>query len=202
MVAEEDSSQSEARDDVREELRVLQRIVEERTGLRSRWNGEALFRRPEEIQMMRGRHLLAEKRWNCDILVSTILVGNPLRWRTLLHEMLHAVSMGMNEQDYRRFQGWEEGVVEWLQRRWRPEILHELGVAPPPEVFAQAERHWPLNDYLEALQSLQEACGLTPEAFYLELLRTPLAKRLATVRAWGQGSDFLPLFARTIGKLR
>lgn len=202
MATEEVADEAGGRQGVRKELRALQRAVEERTGLPSRWNGEVLFRQPAEIQMMRGRRLLAEKRWNCDILVSTILEGNPLRWRTLLHEMLHSVSVGLNEEDYRRFQGWEEGVVEWLQRRWRPEILHELGVIPPTEVLAQAERDWPLNGYLDALQTLQEACGLTPETFYAELLRMPLAQRLATVRAWGKGSGFLPLFARTIGKLR
>ena len=202
MAAEEDAGKPETRHGIREELRALQRTVEDRTGLLSHWNGEVLFRRPDEIQMMRGRHLLAEKRWNCDVLVSAILEENPLLWRTLLHEMLHSVSVGLNEEDYRRFPGWEEGVVEWLQRRWRPEILHELGVATPSEIFAQAERDWPLNDYLEALQTLQEACGLTSEIFYFDLLRTPLAQRLATVRAWGQGPGFLSLFARTIGKLR
>lgn len=194
--------ESEARQSIQRELRALKSAVELRTGMPSRWDGQVLFLRSTEIQMMRGRLLLAEKRWNCDIVVCTMLEGNPLRWRTLLHEMLHSVSAGLNEPDYRRFLGWEEGVVEWLQRRWRPEILHELGVILPGEALTQAEQDWPLNDYLEALKTLQEHCGLTPETFYLELLRTPLAQRLATVRLWGQGPGFLPLFARTIGRLR
>lgn len=202
MTTEGTPGGADARQKTRAELRALLRAVEERTGLTSRWNGEVLLRRPDEIQMMRGRHLLAEKRWNCDILVCTILEDNPLRWRTLLHEILHSVSVGSNEEDYRRFQGWEEGVVEWLQRQWRPEILHQLGVALPDEAFALAEHDWPLNGYLTALETLRGGCDLTPEAFYSELLRTPLAQRLATVRAWGRGPNFLPLFARTIGKLR
>ena len=198
----EEAGGPEARQSIQRELRALQQAVELRTGLPSRWDGRVLFLRSTETQMMRGRLLLAEKRWNCDILVCTILEDNPLRWRTLLHEILHSVSAGLNEPDYRRFLGWEEGVVEWLQRRWRPEILRELGVTLPNEVMIRVEQDWPLNDYLEALGTLQEQCGLTPEAFYLGLLRTPLAQRLATVRSWGQGPGFLPLFARTIGRLR
>lgn len=72
------------------------------------------------MQTLLERRVLGEKRWGCDILFHADLTNNPLRWRTLLHEVLHSVSAGMTEQDYRRFRGWEEGVVEWLQRRWRP----------------------------------------------------------------------------------
>ena len=108
----------------------------------------------------------------------------------------------MNEQDYRQFRGWEEGTAEWLQRRYRPETLRSLGVSVPEEIFAVAERFWPFNKYLDALQVLQEAAGLEAERFYRDLLRTPLALRPSAVRAMGSEPGFLPLFAQTIGKLR
>ena len=130
------------------------------------------------------------------------LADSPLRWRTLLHEVLHSVSAGMGEQDYRRFRGWEEGVVEWLQRQWRPGMLHRIGASVPEEAFAAVERLWPLNGYLEALEALQEASGLDVDLFYRSLLRTPLAQRPAAVYAWGSSPGFLSLFAQTIGKLR
>ena len=154
------------------------------------------------MQPLLGRRILGEKRWGCDIILHSDFVNNPLRWRTLLHEVLHSVSAEMNEQDYRRFRGWEEGTVEWLQRRWRPEVLRLVGVSVPENQFAVAERLWPLNGYLEALQVLQEASGLEAEPFYRDLLRTPLALRPGAVRAMRNEPEFLPLFARTIGKLR
>ena len=72
----------------------------------------------------------------------------------------------MNEPDYQRFRGWEEGTVEWLQQRHRPKILHALGISAPPEVFADVENYWIMNSYSEALQVLQEACGFDEDSFY------------------------------------
>lgn len=193
----DDGVQEKAEEETR--LRVL--LVEEIIGLRSRWSGRIVWE-DTAMQVQRGRRVLGEKRWNCDILMHVDLCNKPRRWRTLLHELLHSVSAGMNEPDYQRFRGWEEGTVEWLQRRHRPEILHSLGINVPAEVFADVEDHWAMNSYLEALQVLQEACGLDEDEFYRELLRTPLALRPAAVRAWGGQTSFLSLFARTIGKLR
>ena len=187
---------------VEEETRRLVLLVEEITGLRSRWNGRIILLEDAAMQSLLGRRVSGEKRWSCDILLHSDFGDDPLRWRTLLHEVLHSVSAGMNEQDYRRFRGWEEGVVEWLQRQWRSEMLHSLGASVPEEVFNEAERHWPMNDYLEALQVLQKASGLEAKLFYRDLLRTPLALRPGAVRAMRTEPDFLPLFARTIGKLR
>lgn len=187
---------------IEDETRRLVALVEETTGLRSRWNGQVVVLEDAAMQSLLGRRLLGEKRWGCDILLHADLRNNPLRWRTLLHEVLHSVSAGMTEQDYRRFRGWEEGTVEWLQRRWRPEMLRSLEIGIPEDLFAAAEQYWPLNEYLGALQALQEACGMEEDHFYLNLLRTPLALRPAAVRTWGSQPGFLSLFARTIGKLR
>lgn len=188
--------------DVEDEVRQVVAFVEGTTGLRSRWSGRIVILEDREIQALQGRRVLGEKQWNCDILIHAALQDNPLRWRTLLHESLHSVCTRLNEEDYRRLQGWEEGVVEWLQRRWRPEVLQTLGVKVPEETFDLSDRFWPFNGYLEALKVLQEASGREAEAFYRDLLRTPLALRPATVRAWGSEPGFLSLFAHTIGKLR
>ena len=188
--------------DVEDEVRRVVEFVEETTGLRSRWNGQVIILEESEIQTRQGRGALGEKQWNCGILIHAALQDNLLRWRTLLHEALHSVSAGLTEEDYRRFRGWEEGVVECLQRRWRPELLQTLGGEVPEGAFEVSERFWPLNGYLEALQALQEATGREPEMFYRDLLRTPLALRLATVRSWGSEPGFLSLLAHTIGKLR
>ena len=187
---------------VEDETRRLVLLVEEATGLRLRWSGQVVVLEDAAMQSLLGRRLLGEKRWGCEILLHADLRNNPLRWRTLLHEVLHSVSAGTTEQDYRRFRGWEEGTVEWLQRRWRPEMLRSLEVSIPKDLFAAAEHYWPLNGYLEALQALQEACGVEEDQFYLNLLQTPLALRPAAVRAMRSEPDFLPLFARTIGRLR
>ena len=154
-----------AQQQVEEETRRLVALVEEITGLRSRWNGQIILLGDAEMLPLLGRRVSGEKRWGCDILLHSSLVGDSLRWRTLLHEALHSVSVGMNEQDYRRFRGWEEGTVEWLQRRLRPEILHSLGVSVLEEVFVVAEQFWPFNKYLIALQILQQAAGLDTETF-------------------------------------
>jgi len=191
-----------AQKQVEEETRRLVALVEEITGLRSRWNGQIILLGDAAMLPLLGRRVSGEKRWSCDILLHSDFVNDPMRWRTLLHEVLHSVSVGMNEQDCRRFWGWEEGTAEWLQRRWRPKMLRSLGVSVPEEVFVVAERFWPFNKYLEALQTLQQASGLGAETFYRDLLWTPLALRLGAVRALGSEPGFLPLFAQTIGKLR
>ena len=187
---------------VEDETRRLVGLVEEATGLRSRWNGEIILLEDAAMVPLFGRRVSGKKLWNCNILLHSDFVNNPLRWRTLLHEVLHSVSAGMNEQDYRRFQGWEEGTIEWLQRHWRPEMLRSLGASVSEETFAVAERFWPFNKYLEALAVLQEASGMEAELFYRKLLQTPLALRPGVVRAMGSEPGFLPLFARTIGKRR
>ncbi len=193
-------------DRITEEIRQVVALVEEMTGLRSRWNGSVTVWEARLAGTMGRRPFIAKKTWDCGITVVDALLDDNQRWRTLIHEALHSVSVGMNEADYGRFLGWEEGVVEWLQRHWRRQILFALDVNMPEDWFAATERIWPLNGYLDALETLQAGCGQEPEFFYRTLIRTPLAQRLTVVQAWGKGSgavsDYLALFARTIGKLR
>lgn len=191
---------------ITEEIRQVITEVEQMTGLHSRWNGSVTVWEARLAGIMGRRPFIAKKTWDCGITVVDALIEDNQRWRTLIHEALHSVSVGMNEADYGRFLGWEEGVVEWLQRHWRRQILLTLGVDIPEDRFADIERIWPLNGYLDALETLRAGCGQEPAFFYRTLIRTPLAQRLTMVQAWSKGpgaaSGYLALFARTIGKLR
>ena len=187
---------------VLEELGAVRDAVERLTGLHSRWSGSVVLMDGREIVAMRGQPVLAEKRWSCDILLNTVLTASPTRWRTYIHEMLHSVSVGLNEQDLRRLRGWEEGVVEQVQRLLRPQLLASIGVDVPEEVFAAVDRAWTLNGFVEALEVLRSALEREADTFYLDLLRTPLRERLAYVLAQDHTPEFQRLFARTLGKLR
>lgn len=196
----------EPQETITQEIRRVVAEVEALTGLRSRWNGSVTVWEASLAATLGVKPFLAKKTWDCGMAVVDALLGDSQRWRSLIHEALHSVSVGMNEVDYRRFTGWEEGVVEWLQRRWRRQVLLAIGLDLPEEDFAATERNWALNGYLEALETLQAGCGLEADRFYMTLIHTPLGQRLALVQAWGRSrgarADYFVLFARTIGKLR
>jgi len=100
------------------------------------------------------------------------------RDQILTHELLHAFSRGSASMNaYRRHMGWEEGVVEGVRQLVQPSILHALGHPPT--------RHHDLYPgYTRALESLRRSARMQPGAFYRTLLKIPLPRRRATVRAW------------------
>lgn len=187
-------------DQIEDELFAIQAAVEEWTGLTSRWQGTVtLF---DDISMRRGQGALAEKAWSCEIRLAQALALSPLRWRTLIHEMLHSVSVGTNEEAYKRFIGWEEAVVEQLQRLLRPRILTRLAVSVPEALFVEVERHWRYNVYIEAMESLRQSLAQDDLSFYLELLQIPLADRLSHTYFRSGTREYRRLFAAASGKLR
>jgi len=166
-----------------EEISLVVPLVAELTGLPSNWNGT--------VTLVDGAPFRGQKRFDCGILLDSRLAGEPVRWRTLIHESLHAVSAGYNRADYNRLNGWEEGVVEKMQRLLRPQVLERLAVAAAPEsVFARAEQEHLYNRYITALETLREELALTEPVFYRNLLATPLAARPGYV--YGLGSQFAP----------
>jgi hypothetical protein len=185
-----------------DELRALKQVIEDTTGLASRWSGNVLVLDSEAIEMMSGKRALAEKRWNCDIVVNGALAGSPLRWRTFIHELLHSVSVGMNPGDYLRFRGWEEGTVEILQRRLRPQIMGRLDIVVEEEVFHTVESLWVYNDYIEALERMRAALQEDDMAFYMTLLHTPLAMRMHYACHLSSDPAYRRLAALACGKLR
>ncbi|HZP80311.1 MAG TPA: hypothetical protein VFB21_01615 [Chthonomonadaceae bacterium] len=193
---------------VQDEVRQIVAAVEEITGLPSRWSGRLNVVSSQEADLQANRPFSAKKEWNCHISIVDVLVNKDERWRSLIHEALHSVSVGHQEQDYRQFRGWEEGVVEWLQRRYRPDILNRLGLSIPEETFARAEATWLFNPAIEALQRIAAQLPMASElAFFETLLKTPLKDRLAFVQAWGMREaqdpkQFMRVLAASSGVLR
>lgn len=187
---------------IQEDLELLRDAVEGLTSLPSRWSGHVVLLDSVQMQALKGVPTLAEKQWHCDILVNTALVASPMRWSTLIHEMLHSVSVGLNPENYVRFRGWEEGTVEQVQRLIRPQILTRYGISTPNEAFTEREKHWKYNPYIEALEGMRDILQIPVANFYLDLLRLPLAQRLAFVRSLSAAQDFRRLFAYSVGKLR
>jgi ubiquinone biosynthesis protein Coq4 len=154
---------------IEQELQQLNAVLVELTGLPSRWNGEVF------LLPMRARGV---KPYECSIQLRRDLAYSEERWRTLIHELLHACSVGCLPEDFRDYRGWEEGVVEQLQRILRVQVLARIGVQVDEIVFQQIESGHPFNIYITALESIREVLGETEaSAFYIALLATPLARR-------------------------
>lgn len=179
------------------ELETLNPLVSRRLNAPSSWNGEVTL---GANAATRGRRLYAG-----GIEVDVRLAGHEARWRTLIHELVHAHSAGLNPPDYDAYRGWEEAVVENIQRRIRPGVLAEAGVTVDEAVFRAVDDAFIFNDAVSALEELRrvlppsEQTDDTPneaaeaEAFYRELLRVPLKQRLRHVFEQGMA---LPAGAR------
>lgn len=155
---------------VREELERIVSALGPLTGLPSRWNGS--------VELVRDARVLGRKPFDCHVVINERLVGEPVRWRTLIHEALHSFSAGYNSTDYQSLRGWEEGVVEQLQRLLRPGILQSMNVEVEEAVFEGAEAGHPFNPFIAHLESLRLALSREDEvAFYAELLATPIRQR-------------------------
>lgn len=57
----------------------------------------------------------------------------------MTHEVLHTFSPQYTRSEYNAAQGWEEGVVEQMQRLLRPQVLAALEVTVREEVLTNAE---------------------------------------------------------------
>ena len=130
------------------------------------------------------------KLWGCDIVINRSLLGQDERWRTLIHELLHSYSVGYSSTDYWASRGWEEGVVEQLQRLLRPEVLRRLHLNIPTTVFEAVQEHPLYNEYVAALEALRVAVGQEPVAFCLAFLAMPIRDR--STAAYGMGRHLDP----------
>ena len=185
MTTEGTPGGADARRTIIEEVRQIIAVVEEFTGLTSRWNG-GLFILTESTgeaqtaQMLAPVPYLAKKEWSCAITVVESVLQDDQRWRTLLHEALHSVSVGLTEPNYQRARLWEEAVVESLQRLYRPLLFQQLGLEVEEVLFEPFEAVWRHNRAMEALGHI---AAERPEVYrrdFLEgMLRTPLLDRPA-----------------------
>ena len=162
---------------VRGELAAITDFLEEQLGRRSRWNGE--------VELSDDASTFGKASWSGRIVINRKVAQSELRWRTELHEALHLLSVGLTSITYAELLGWEEGVVEQLQRLLRPTILRSLNVSIPEDVFLTAEARHRYNHFINALEDLRLLLGESAEGFYLRLLAVPLRERPANVMESG-----------------
>lgn len=155
-------------------LQRIVAVVTRLTGLTSRWSGI--------VELVPDAEFKGMKRFSCSILLNAALAQEAVRWATLLHEILHSCSAGYSPDDYQKLRGWEEGVVEQLQRLLRAQVLAELGIDLQPETFMADEAAHRYNVYIAALEEVRQALhaeGTADDAmrFYIDLLAVPLRDR-------------------------
>ena len=141
------------------------------------WNGElSLFTNEQPAGTMN---------FDGSISLSLPLQQKEIRWATHLHEILHSYSKGYLPIPYNARPGWEEGVIEKLQRLLRPIMLEQRldgkAIATAIEK-AQLDATHPYNTYVNALEGLRHLVQEPDEfKFYTQLLRSPLADRAQTL---------------------
>ena len=163
-----------------QELAGIITVLTELTGLPSRWSGR--------LELVMGVDFKGKKRFICDIQIDAALASQEARWTTLIHEAMHSLSAGYIRDDYQDFQGWEEGVVEQLQRILRSRVLSRLRVTVNSQVFQRLDAEHGYNKFIAALETIREAQNIPmtqAEAFYLDLLATPIKDRRSRVNRYG-----------------
>ena len=151
-------------------LRQIVQALEDILGRPSRWN--------EKAYIARSLSFGGAAHYDGSISISEYAVADPdLRWRTMIHEALHTFSPQYSHPQYIAARGWEEGVVEQMQRLLRPDVLAALQVSINEVVVAEAEVNHPYNVYITALEDLRERLGDSQMSFYRLLLATPLPER-------------------------
>ncbi|MBV9851189.1 MAG: hypothetical protein JO250_16085 [Armatimonadetes bacterium] len=188
------------RSQIQDELSRIVTSLESITGRKSRWTGNVMLSNDPSFR--------GKMSWNGDIVFRDSIVQQDLRWRTVIHEALHTLSVDLIPSSYFDLLGWEEGVVEKLQRLLRPVILTQLGVRVPEAVFVPVEAGHEYNAYIDALESVRGALSAPDSAFYLDLLAVPLKDRPRHVIQHGkvlppqEFKHFQRLFAASFAVLR
>jgi hypothetical protein len=157
------------------------------TGLHSNWNGL--------VELVPNANFRGKKPFTCEILIDEALVNEEVRWRTLIHEALHAFSTGYTQIDFMANRGWEEGVVEQLQRIIRASVLSHLGVSVDHALFIAIEEEHAFNIYIDALESIRGVLEIEAEPFYLSLLKTPIKNRYSSLIALSRSMETMKQYA-------
>lgn len=171
--------------ETQEALETLTQVVgtlSELLGRPSRWTGsleltDSLF--SSGVAHLDGRIEITRAVWH----------QPTYRWRTVVHEALHLCSPPYTSHEYSLSRGWEEGVVEQMQRLLRQEVFRRMGIAMAEDAFAERDAAHEYNDYIRSLESLRQPLKMSPLDFYAWLLATPLSSRLIATRDAG---DALP----------
>ena len=160
---------------ITEEIAAITDWLQASLGRPSRWNGE--------VELSDDADNYGKALWSGHISLGRQIAQNDLRWRTMIHEALHLFSAGLTPMTYLELRGWEEGVVEQLQRLLRRDILYSLQVSVPVDMFLSAEKHHRYNGFVSAFEDMREFLGEPSAEFYLNLLATPLKERPAEMMA-------------------
>ena len=160
----------------------MQHALVKMLGRPSRWSGRA--------ELTDSPYIRGAKPFRCDIVINLELSRQDERWRTLIHEMLHTFSAGYQPLDYAAFRGWEEGVVEQLQRLLRPSILTTLGLEIEESLFADIDQNHDYTEYIDALETIRETLETEATAFYASLLAVPIRDRRRSVFDLGMSLPF------------
>lgn len=111
-------------------------------------------------------------------------IEEPERWRTYLHELVHAHSPLSSVTDYEDNIGWEEAVVEGLQRRIRPSILGKAISKANEAAILLEEKGWLHAPYMDALEKVRAAFEISDAGsgqWYAKLLALPIKERYGSL---------------------
>jgi hypothetical protein len=150
--------------------------------VRSHWSGELELIADERALWSRAGFRLSDG----VIEVVPRLLTEVGRWRSWIHELLHAHSGGGTIEEYQAGRGWEEGPVEFLQRQWRDTLLAEVGAAVSADDLTLGDETWDAHfaSCLVDLEALRgELAEKEIERFYASLLVLPLRERYASLLA-------------------
>ena len=159
------------------ELHKIVAMIEQLTGLRSNWNGDLILVPPDAPYK-------GMKPFSCAIHLRADLVISESRWRTLIHEVFHAISTGYIASAFAEHIGWEEGTVEQLQRLYRDAILNGLNVSVDRNLLADEDATHAFNRYIEALERVRQVFGMDDVVFIEPSLPPLFAPVTCPLFAW------------------
>ena len=101
--------------------------------------------------------------------------------------------------------------MEQLQRFLQARVLSHLRVTVDPQVLQRLDEEHAYNKFVAALETIREAQSISAtqaEAFYLDLIRTPIKDRQSHVNRYGfslppsQQMDFFAVVSAASAPLR
>ena len=162
-------------DTLQKDMKKIVQIVTTKTGLNSRWKGEVIVTDERNADGSIG--FVGRKEWGCPISLHSVIVGHIERYTTSLHEAIHSVSVGLEEDTFRTCRGFEEGVVTVCTFILTSDIAVGFGISLPA----------PLNPYrsmTKTLERLRAETDLNEVDFYFGLLRINLDQREQGIIKW------------------
>ena len=163
------------------DVRAIVTEVERLTGLKSNWSGTVTI--GNEMDAFGLPLYFGAKPWNCDITFHQSRLFSPTRYSTLIHEIFHSVSAGLNRIDYQQWRWWEEAIVEQCTRLFRSTILVNVGLSAPLDTRTS------YSDKTILLEMLRLRTQQAEQDFYIALLQTPLQDRERVLLQWIQSVE-------------